>query len=63
MELLELMKHTADRKSGSTVGSNQPREFVYSEVQSQCTLGPITEVAALSHGVFSLKDIEKECVK
>jgi len=52
MELLKLMKHTADRKFGSVVDSDQLTEFGYCEVRSQCTLGPITEVA----GLFSLKD-------
>lgn len=56
MELLELMKHTADRKFGSIVDSDQLTEFGYCEVQSQCTLGPITKVAALNLGLFSLKD-------
>lgn len=56
MELLELMKHSTDRKFGSLVDSDQLTEFGYCEVQSQCTLGPITEVAALNHRLFSLKD-------
>lgn len=56
MELLELMKHTADRKFGSIADSDPLTEFGYCEVQRQCTLGPITEVAVLNHGLFSLKD-------
>lgn len=60
MELFKLMKHTADRKFGSAVDLYQLTECGYCEVQSQCTLGPITEVAALNHGLFSLKDRHSE---
>lgn len=56
MELLELMKHTADRKFGSAVDWDQHTEFGYCRVQRQCTLGPITEAPVLNHGLFSLKD-------
>lgn len=56
MELLEIMKLTADRKFGSIVDSDQLTEFQYCEIQSQCTLGPITEVAALNHGLLSWED-------
>lgn len=43
MELLELTKHTADRKFGNTVDSDQHTEFGYCQAQRQCTLGPIIE--------------------
>lgn len=56
MGLLELMKHTADRKFGSTVDWDQHTEFGYCQVQRQCTLGPIIEAAVLNQGLFSLKD-------
>lgn len=62
LELLELMKHTADRKFGSTVDSDQLREFGYCEVRSQCTWEPITEVAALRDGLLSLEDRRSESI-
>lgn len=60
MELLELMKHTADGKFGNAVDWDQHTEFEYCQVQRQCTLGPIIEAAALNHGLYSLKDRRRE---
>lgn len=60
MQLLELKKHDAGRKFGNVVDSDQLTQFGYCEIQSQCTLGPITEVSALNHGLFSLKDRHSE---
>lgn len=62
LELLELTKHTADRKFGNAVDSDQLREFGYCDVQSQCTWEPITEVAALRDGLVILEDRRGESI-
>lgn len=62
LELLELMKHTADRKFGSTVDSDQLRDFGHCEELSQCTWEPVTEVAALRDGLLTLEDRRSESI-
>lgn len=62
LELLELMKRTADRKFGNGVDSDQLREFGHCEELSQCTWEPITEVAALRDGLLILEDRRSESI-